>query len=73
MEPGEDGGRVKAANEAVLIVEDDAPVRNLLKTILEAEGYPWDAAGDAAEARNRLAEKEYALVLTDINMPGESG
>ncbi|MBN2318378.1 MAG: PAS domain S-box protein, partial [Acidobacteria bacterium] len=32
-----------------------------------------DAAGDAAEARNRLAEKEYALVLTDINMPGESG
>ncbi len=57
----------------ILIVDDERPVRDLLKKILEANGYETCAAADAKEARDCLTEGEFDLLLTDINMPGESG
>lgn len=58
---------------ATLIVDDDPVVADLLSRILTDEGYQCTTAGSGEEARDRLAESEYALALVDVMMPGESG
>ena len=57
----------------LLIVDDEESIRNLLKRILEKEGYHCIPAADAEEASLFLAEHPVDLVLSDINMPGRSG
>lgn len=58
----------------ILIVDDDTGVRKILATILASvEEYQVYMAADAAEARHILMETGIDLVLTDIEMPGESG
>jgi putative two-component system response regulator len=57
----------------VLIVDDEEPIRRLLGYMLQSHGYETVLASDAREARLRLAETSFALVLCDVNMPGESG
>jgi len=52
----------------VLLVDDDPASRLTLKTVLEAGGYSVDAAASAAEAVGKLDEKEYSLVLSDLQM-----
>lgn len=57
----------------ILIVDDEASVRSLLRRILEKNGYNCIAASSAKEARTFLKEKYFDLLLSDIKMPGESG
>ncbi len=57
----------------LLVVDDEEPVRRALQRILERNGYVCTTAEDASEAREALASQPFALVLTDVNMPGESG
>jgi putative two-component system response regulator len=57
----------------VLIVDDDAEIRELLRRQLEADGHGTVEAADAAAARARLHDDWFELVLCDVNMPGESG
>ena len=57
----------------VLIVDDEEPIRRLLGYMLQSHGYEAVLAADAKEARLRLDETPFALVLCDVNMPGESG
>jgi len=51
-----------------LLVDDDLTARLTLKAVLEAGGYFVDAAASAAEAVGKLAEKQYELVLSDLQM-----
>lgn len=60
-------------NANIQIVDDEAPVRNLIKKILEQKGYSCTLAADAKEARDQLKKKKFELVLCDLSMPGESG
>ena len=60
-------------NESVLIVEDDAPLREALIDTLRAAGLTALAAGEASEALRLLASEEIALVISDVQMPGPSG
>jgi len=60
-------------NESVLIVEDDAALREALTDTLKAAGIAALAAGDADEALKRLESQEIALVISDVQMPGASG
>jgi PAS domain S-box-containing protein len=65
-----------ALKPAVLIVEDDAPVRAALELLLSLEGYPVRAAGTAAEAvaTFRAHGDEIDIVLTDYHLDdGETG
>lgn len=55
------------------MVDDDPVDRELLQAYLTEGGYKPVLAADAAEARRLLAEDDFALLLCDINMPGESG
>lgn len=58
---------------AVLIVDDEAAIRESLETLLELEGYEVDTASDGAEGLARLAERPYDLVLLDFAMPERNG
>ncbi|MCJ8501482.1 ATP-binding protein [Desulfatitalea alkaliphila] len=57
----------------ILIVDDETPIRRLLAKILEGDGHACAVAADARQARELLAQTPFDLLLTDINMPGESG
>ncbi len=52
----------------VLLVDDDLTARLTLKTVLEAGGYFVDSAASAAEAVGKLDERQYELVLSDLQM-----
>ncbi len=58
---------------AALLVDDDPVMVDLLTSILGAEGYTCSGVRSAAEARQALAAREYALALVDVMMPGETG
>ena len=60
-------------NERILIVDDEEQIRTLLARLLGAQGYECLTAEDAASAWLLLKETPVALVLSDVNMPGESG
>jgi cyclic di-GMP phosphodiesterase len=57
----------------VLVVDDEPPIRDVLTRILGRHEYRCEAAGSAAEARERLEDTRWDVVLCDVTMPGESG
>ena len=65
--------RPNGSDSSILIVDDEEPIRRLLARLLERHGYTYGLAGDAQEARNQMKGHEYAVVMTDMNMPGDSG
>ena len=62
-----------APTDRILIVDDEDAIRTLLARLLGAHGYECFTAESAAAARRTLKETHIALVLSDVNMPGESG
>src|ERR1700761_7328649 len=59
--------------DAVLVVEDDAALREALVDTLRAAGLAPLAAQDAHAALQLLANEDIGLVISDVNMPGASG
>jgi two-component system nitrogen regulation response regulator NtrX len=57
----------------ILVVDDEADIRGLLKEILSEEGYEVDIAADASQARTARANQVPDLVLLDIWMPDTDG
>jgi DNA-binding NtrC family response regulator len=57
----------------ILVVDDDASVRRVLKLQLEEAGYRVHAASDSTEAEAILEQEKPKLVITDLMMPGSSG
>jgi DNA-binding NtrC family response regulator len=57
----------------ILIVDDDASFRFILKDFLEMNGYDCVEAGNVAQARRQLWWNKFDLILSDLNMPKESG
>lgn len=57
----------------ILVVEDDADIRQLNVEALERAGYQVDAAEDGAVAWQVLNSQTYDLMITDQNMPRVSG
>jgi DNA-binding NtrC family response regulator len=57
----------------ILVVDDEADIRGLLKEILSEEGYEVDVAANAAQARAARARQIPDLVLLDIWMPDVDG
>ena len=52
----------------VLVVDADPASRLTLQTVLKAGGYHVDSAASAAEAISKLDEKQYELVLSDLEV-----
>lgn len=58
----------------ILIIEDEAPIREMLSFVLEQNGYEAMEAADAPQAQALLGEEPYPdLVLLDWMLPGSSG
>jgi len=63
----------RTATLPVLVVDDEAGMRNLLCASLELMGYRTEVASGAGEARELLRRRAYSLVLCDYEMPGATG
>jgi len=57
----------------VLVVEDDAALRELLALILEGEGLGVETASNGKEALDLIAEHPPSLILLDMSMPVMDG
>ncbi len=57
----------------ILVVEDKASLRAVLRKTLEAEGYQVEEAADAADAARLLRTGPFLLVLTDLKIPKGDG
>jgi two-component system response regulator PilR (NtrC family) len=57
----------------ILVVDDETAQREILRTILVAEGYQVEVAKSAVEALEKGGRKRFDLVLTDLRMPGADG
>ena len=58
---------------AVLVVEDDASIRRLVKMVLERLGYHVELAGDGVEAVLKLGLTDYDVIILDLMMPNLDG
>lgn len=58
---------------SILIVDDDRHVLEVLATVLQNSGHVCCKAEDVQQAKKALAKQPFDLLLTDLNLPGESG
>ena len=64
---------MSTVNDAVLVVEDDAALREALIDTLRAAGLSVLAAAEAQGALQLLASEDIGLVISDVHMPGANG
>jgi two-component system response regulator HydG len=64
---------VKKNKASILIVEDDANIRELLSTLLQQKDYNTDTAKNGREAIQKSRTKFFNLVLLDIKLPDMEG
>ena len=57
----------------ILIADDEKPIRDSLKMILDEEGYSTDTVGDGEEALQKIENENYDIVISDIKMPKIDG
>jgi excisionase family DNA binding protein len=67
------GGSAPAGRPLVLIVDDDAQLREFVRVNLEMDGYAVREAGSAQEGLAALGEEPPDLVLLDVMMPAVDG
>jgi two-component system response regulator MprA len=58
---------------AILVVDDDAPIRRMLDRTLSAEGYVVETAADGGEALAAVERSTPDLVVLDVGLPGVDG
>ncbi len=59
--------------ERLLVVEDKASLRDLLREVLSSRGFAVECLGDGAEAVVRLQAAPFDAVITDFKLPGADG
>lgn len=69
---GEEGGTPTAA-ATVLIIEDDPPIRRLLRVSLESEGFRVVEANDGQEGLRQAATRAPDVVILDLGLPDRDG
>ncbi len=62
-----------SSKKRILVVDDSITVREVERNLLMNNGYDVDVAVDGAEGWNAVRSKQYALVLTDVDMPRMNG
>ncbi|SKA73732.1 DNA-binding transcriptional response regulator, NtrC family, contains REC, AAA-type ATPase, and a Fis-type DNA-binding domains [Desulfobaculum bizertense DSM 18034] len=64
---------VTTSQENILLIEDDAAFRGMLIEALEAKSYKVTGVVSAEEGLAKLKTQRFALILTDVKLPGLSG
>jgi len=62
-----------AKKGSILIVDDEEIMRDVLETLLSAEGYRVDLAKTGEEGLDAYTKRAYDVVLLDVSMPGIGG
>lgn len=62
-----------AIDRDILVVDDEAPIRDMVAIFLRRLGFQVDTAPDGRAALEKMAAKRYFLVITDVGMPGLNG
>ncbi|HEY9136832.1 MAG TPA: sigma-54 dependent transcriptional regulator [Terriglobus sp.] len=62
-----------ALGARILIIDDEAGIRDSLETLLTFEGFTVEMAPEGQSGLELLTANEYDLLLLDLSMPGESG
>ncbi|MEK6333321.1 MAG: sigma-54 dependent transcriptional regulator [Acidobacteriota bacterium] len=62
-----------AKKGSVLVVDDEEIMRDVLETVLSAEGYRVDLAKTGEEGLDTYTKRTYDVVLLDVSMPGIGG
>ncbi len=65
--------RTRGEKMRVLVVDDEADIRELLDLTLARMGLASDCAGSVADAKQMLAQTQYKLCLTDMRLPDGEG
>ena len=68
-----DGYKMPLRNPAALIIEDEAPVGETLRSLLERLGYEATVVSSATDALASWAARSWALVLLDLSLPDGNG
>jgi DNA-binding response OmpR family regulator len=63
----------KAAEQEVLVIDDEAAVNNNIRKILAKKGFSVDQAMTKEEALQKIGSKVYRLALLDLKIPGVQG
>jgi CheY-like chemotaxis protein len=71
--PEQTGNAGPKARATILIVDDDATSRLLMTTVLDHLGFDTEATGSPTQALDRMAERSFAAVFTDMSMPEMDG
>jgi DNA-binding NtrC family response regulator len=58
---------------AILVVDDEQMMRNLLEKILTRDGFRVVTASDGDEAMRAMGREDISIVISDLQMPGMSG
>ena len=58
---------------SVLVVDDETPIRELLRRFLEDEGFRVETAADGVQALARLEAASFDIVMSDLDMPNLGG
>src|SRR5438045_909772 len=58
---------------SVLIIDDEAEIRESLQTLLEMEGFAVETAVSGEDGLAQMADRPYDLVLLDLTLPGRNG
>jgi DNA-binding response OmpR family regulator len=66
-------GTIMNAKRRILIVDDDASIRTMVRTVLERAGYEVVTARNGCEAIELLVASDYDVVLLDVMMPKLDG
>ena len=66
-------GTARTATAKILVVEDDAGIREMLLLALRRNGWETEAAIDGRDALSRLGQYRFDVVVTDIQMPRMDG
>ena len=63
----------RGPKQKILIIEDEADIRELIKFNLEQEGFAVEEAATGAEGLDRIKRRQPDLVLLDLMLPGMPG
>jgi len=64
---------ISGGDEAILLVDDEEPIRDLGREILERYGYKVVVSSSGEDAIKEVEEREIDLVILDLGMPGMGG
>ncbi len=69
----DNGSASRAQLPSILIIDDEAAIRESLETLLTLEGFTVTTASNGQLGLDRLSREEFDLLLLDLALPGQSG